>query len=146
MIKKISKKTYHVINEREQLRQFVMYFFVGGFSAFSDLVLLFIFVDLFHIYYLIAASISFTLVTTTAFFLHKNYTFKHKGPTNKLRYLTFIIVALSGLFWSLLFLYIFVSILRIYYLLGAVFVKFIVLAWNFLMNKFVTFRKPTRPT
>jgi putative flippase GtrA len=143
MVKKLGKKTYTYINERENLRQFTIYFFVGGFSAFSDLVLLFIFVDVFHIFYLIAATLSFTIVSTVAFFLHKQYTFQHKSKQNKLRYFVFIVVAVSGLLWSLFFLYLFVSILNMYYLFAAVIVKFIVLGWNFLMNKFVTFRKST---
>ena len=141
MVKRLGRKTYSYINERENLRQFIIYFFVGGFSAFSDLVLLFIFVDIFHIFYLISAAISFTIVSSAAFFLHKNFTFKHRSKQNKLRYILFIIVAISGLLWSLFFLFLFVSILKIYYLFAAIIVKFIVLIWNFLMNKFVTFRK-----
>lgn len=141
MVKKLGKKTYRYINGRENLRQFVVYFFIGGFSALSDLILLFIFVDIFHIFYLTAAALSFTIVSTIAFFLHKNYTFQHKGKKNKLRYVIFIFVAISGLLWSLFFLYLFVSVFNMYYLFAAVIVKFIVLGWNFLMNKFVTFRK-----
>lgn len=141
MITKAGKKTYRFINRYEHLRQFIVYFFIGGLSAVSDLILLFIFVDFFHIFYLVAAALSFSIISTAAFFLHKNYTFKHKDRTSKLRYLIFLVVAGSGLLWSLFFLFLFVSIFKFYYLLAAVIVKFIVLAWNFLMNKFVTFRK-----
>lgn len=141
MIIRLGKKTYRFINSYENLRQFVVYIFIGGLSAVSDLILLFILVDFFNVFYLFAATLSFIIVGTTAFFLHKNYTFKHKNRSGKIRYLIFLIVAGSGLLWSVFFLYIFVSILGLYYLFAAVIVKFIVLAWNFLMNKFVTFRK-----
>lgn len=141
MITKASKKTYHFINRNEHLRQFVVYFFIGGLSAVSDLFLLFIFVDYFHIFYLIAATISFSIISTAAFFLHKNYTFRHKERASKNQYFVFLIVAGSGLLWSLFFLFLFVSVFKLYYLVAAIIVKFIVLAWNFLMNKFVTFHK-----
>lgn len=143
MVKTLSKKTYRLINKNENLRQLVVYLVIGGFSALSDLIILFLFVDFLHIFYLVAASISFTVVSAIAFYLHKNYTFKHKGSDTKLRYLIFLVIAGSGLLWNLFFLYLFVSKLGFHYLIAAIIVKFIVLIWNFLMNKFVTFRKLT---
>lgn len=141
MVTKISKQAYHFINKNENLRQLIVYLLIGGSSALADLILLFVFVDFLHIFYLIAQILSFTVVSTAAFYLHKNYTFQHKGKQNKLRYLIFLIIAGSGLLWSLFFLFIFVSIFKLHYLVAAVIVKFIVLIWNFIMNKFVTFRK-----
>lgn len=141
MIKRIKNKSFHLLNRNENLRQLIVYLFIGGGSALTDLILLFIFVDLFNIYYLIAQTLSFTIVSTVAFFLHKKYTFRHKSKSgDKWRYTLFILIAGTGLLWSLFFLYLFVSVLNLHYLLAAVLVKFIVLVWNFLMNKFVTFR------
>src|SRR3989344_8360217 len=120
MVTRLSKKTYHFINRNQNLRQLVVYLFIGGSSALTDLILLFIFVDFFHIFYLIAQTLSFIIVSTSAFFLHKNYTFQHKGKQNKLRYLIFLIIAGSGLLWSLFFLFIFVSFFKLYYLFAAV--------------------------
>lgn len=141
MIKKISKRTYHLVNKNENLRQLIVYLIIGGASALSDLAILTFLVEFFKIFYLVAATISFVIVATAGFYLHKNYTFRHQGKGNKLRYLVFLLVAGSGLLWSLLFLYLFVSIFKLHYLFAAIIVKFIVLVWNFLMNRFVTFRK-----
>ncbi len=142
MLIKLGKKTYHFLNRYENLRQGIVYLIIGGASALSDLILLFIFVDFLKIYYLIAATISFTLVSTVAFFLHKRFTFRHRGSSNKLRYLMFILTAGSGLLWSIFFLYTFVSNFKLHYLQAAVIVKFIVLIWNFTVNKYLTFRQP----
>ena len=139
MIIRFGKKTYHFINRYENLRQLIVYLFVGGSSALSDLILLFIFVDFLKIHYLLAATLSFTIVSTAAFFLHKNYTFRHKGSQTRLRYLVFLLTAGSGLLWSLSLLLLLVDIFKIHYLIAAVMTKFIVLIWNFLVNKFITF-------
>lgn len=141
MIIRIGKKTYHFINRYENLRQFVVYFFIGGTSALSDLILLFIFVDLFKIYYLIAATLSFIIVASIAFFFHKKFTFRFEGKRNKFRFLIFLFTAGTGLLWSILILFTLVEFFHLWYLLAAVITKFIVLTWNFLVNKFVTFRK-----
>ena|SRR3990167_7230137 len=141
MIIRFGKKTYHFINRYENLRQLVVYLFVGGASALSDLILLFIFVDILKIFYLLSATLSFITVSTAAFFFHKNFTFRHKGKNNKLRYIIFLVTAGSGLFWSLVLLYTFVDIFKLWYLEAAVIIKFIVLTWNFLINKYLTFRK-----
>ena len=141
MLIRLTKKTYRYVNGRENLRQPVTYLFIGGASALSDIILLFILVHFLHIFYLLAATISFLIVSTFGFFLHKNLTFRHKGPNSKLRYFVFIATAGSGLIWSLLLLFAFVDIFKIWYLQAAIMVKFIVLAWNFMVNKFFTFKE-----
>ncbi|OGY24664.1 MAG: hypothetical protein A2172_03675 [Candidatus Woykebacteria bacterium RBG_13_40_15] len=139
MLKAFTFKTFNLINRYEHLRQIIVYLFVGGLSAFLDIVLLFILVDVFHIWYLFAATISFISVSTLGFFLHKRLTFRYQGRRTKLRYVAFLFIAGSGLVWSLVLLYTFVDIFKIWYLFAAIMVKFIVLVWNFLMNKFITF-------
>jgi len=141
MIKSLSLKTYHFINRYEHLRQLIAYLIIGGTCAVLNIILLYIFVDFLKIWYLLAATIAFILVATLGFFLQKKYTFRHTGGRNKLRFLIFIFIAGSGLFWELLLLFTFVELLKMWYLTAAIVIKFIVLVWNFLMNKFVTFRK-----
>jgi len=140
MVKTIALKANQFINRNENLRQSVVYTIIGGICGFFDLVLLFIFVDFLKIWYLLAAAISFILVSIFGFYCHKRFTFRHTGSGTGFRYVIFLLTAGSGLLWNLLLLYISVSILHIWYLLAAAIVKFIVLIWNFLMNKFVTFR------
>lgn len=141
MIIKVGKKAHHFINRYESLRQFTTYFFIGGLSAISDLILLLLFVEVSKLHYLVAASISFITISTIAFFAHKRFTFRFVGNSNKLRYIVFLFTAGSGLLLSIFLLFFIVEVLNIWYLTAAIITKFIVFAWNFLLNKFVTFRK-----
>ena len=140
MIRTTGVRAYNYVKTKEHLRQPLTYTFIGGISGLLDLFFLFILVDLIQIWYLAAAAVSFILVSIFAFYFHKNFTFRHKGKNNKLRYLIFLAVAGSGLIWSLILLFILVDVLGLWYLSAAVIVKFIVLAWNFSVNKFITFR------
>jgi len=141
MVKQLTIRAYNFINQYEHLRQVSVYLIIGGLSAISDIIFLFILVQFFKIWYLLAAAISFSLIATVAFFFHKKFTFRFDGARIKLRYVIFLFTAASGLIWNILILFTFVEIFKIWYLLAAVFTKFIVLVWNFLVNKFITFRK-----
>jgi putative flippase GtrA len=137
---KLIKKTHKKIEKHENARQLVTYFLIGSFNAISDLAILFLLVDFLKIFYLYSQTISFIFVATIAFFLHKNYTFRHKGRNNKLRYIIFLVIASSGLLWNLLLLSIFVEFFKIKYLLAATIIKFIIFLWNYTMNRLITFR------
>ncbi len=139
MFKKLREKTYRFVNRYEQLRQVITYTVVGGFSALLDLILLFILVEAFGMWYLLAAFLSFITVSTIGFFLHKRFTFRHTGGRNKLRYAVFLFVAGSGLVLSMISLFTLVEVFGLWYMLAAVITKFMVLIWNFLTNKFITF-------
>lgn len=141
MVKTLGFKTYDFINRYENLRQIVTFSIIGGFSAVVHLVLLYIFVQFFKIWYLLAAAIAFIIVTTVGFFFQKRYAFRYTRGDNKTRYVIFIFIAGSGILWELSLLFIFVEFFKLWYLEAAVIAKFIVLIWNFLLNKFVTFRQ-----
>ena len=138
LIKK-AVKAYQSLERNENLRQATVYTFIGGIAAILDLFLLFVLVSLLGLYYLLAATISFILVGFFSYYCHKRFTFRHKGGRDEIRFIIFLIIALTGLVWTLALLYLFVDILKFWYLFAAVIVKFIVLVWNFLINKFVTF-------
>lgn len=140
MIKSPISEIYNFVNRYENLRQVIVYLIVGAVAALLDITLIFILVEFLHIWYLLAAVIAFISVATLGFFLHKKFTFRHTGGKNRLRYLIFLFIAGSGILWEVSFLFIFVEFFRIWYLIAAVMTKFIVLSWNFSMNKFITFR------
>jgi putative flippase GtrA len=127
------------LDRYEYARQVLTYLMVGGAAAIADLALLYVLVDLLRIFYLVAAALSFLLVATAAFFCHKRLTFRHRGQNNRLRYVLFLLTAGSGLFWSVLLLYVFVDFFGIWYLEAAIIEKGIVVVWNFLLSKYLTF-------
>ena len=139
MLNLLGSKAYKFIENNENIRQATVYTFIGGIAATLDLFVLFVLVSLLGVYYLLAATISFVSVGFFSYYCHKRFTFRYKGGRDEIRFVIFLIIALTGLVWTLLLLYLFVDTLKFWYLFAAVIVKFIVLVWNFLINKFVTF-------
>lgn len=94
----------------------------------------------FHVYYLHSVVIGFVLVTTAAFFVHKRVTFRCPRSDRFRQYSIFVTLnviglsAYSGLMWAG------VERLRFHYLAVAFVSKFVIFVWNYLANKYVTFR------
>jgi len=140
LIKRINK-AYQLLERKENLRQVTIYIFIGGIAATLDLFLLFVLVTLLGFYYLLAATISFVLLGVFSYYCQKRFTFRHKGGRDEIRFIIFLIIALTSLGWTIVLLHLLVDVLKFWYLEAAVIVKFIVLVWNFLMSKFVIFRQ-----
>jgi putative flippase GtrA len=115
------------------------YLLVGGTCAILDLLLLYTFVNYFHIWYLYAATASFTIVMVLGYFGQKYFSFRNYENNHRKQLTAFIIVALIGLALNATFMFLFVGLMNLWYILASIMTKFIVLIWNFLANKKITF-------
>lgn len=120
--------------------QFLRFFIIGGFAAVLDILLLYVFTDFLGIYYIISSVISFFIVTTLAFFSHKKITFDCDRVDILRQLIVFFGVNIGGLALYIGILYIGTDMLGFYYILVAIVDKFIVLGWNYTLNKLITFR------
>lgn len=125
--------------KKYKLEEFFRYLLIGFVCAISDLFLLYVLVEYFHIWYLAAATISFVIITTTGFFGIKYYTFKNTDKNFHKQVVIFSIIACAGLVINTFFMYFLVSIAGLWYLVSNIITKIIVLIWNFLANKYITF-------
>ncbi len=121
--------------------QFVRFVLVGGLATFIDFFILIFLVEVLSIHYLFSASFSFIVAGMVNFYLSKKWTFKNKNPEYGKQYAVFVVVGIIGLLLNNLILFYLVEYLDIYYIFGKVISTFIVMFWNFLMNKYMTFRK-----
>lgn len=121
-------------------KPFIKYSLVGILGTAIDIGSLFVLVDLFYFPIIPAATISFILATINNFVLNKNWTFRHPSMNYKKLYIKFLIVSLIGLALTLLSMNLFVFVLGIWYILAKALTSMIVLVWNFLANKFWTFK------
>jgi len=128
------------ILQHKKFGEFIRYVIVGGSCAVADLAFLYILVEFFHIWYLFSATLSFITVSSFGYFGQKYFTFKNNSKNYKKQMPVFFVVAGTGLLINSLCMFTFVSILGIWYILSNVITKFIVLIWNFLANKYLTFR------
>lgn len=123
----------------KKYRDLILYGIIGSFTSSLDFVVFTILSQIFGVYYLTANCMSVLVGITTSFLLNRSYNFKVRDKVVQ-RFLIFLSVGLSGLCLSNLILWIGIDQLQgdelIIKLLSIVLVVF----FQFLLNKFVTFR------
>lgn len=119
--------------------QFFRFAGVGAIGTLAHYVLLVMLVEMLRTNEVAASTAGATLGALVNYLLNRRYTFRsekrHSEALTK-----FLIIAALGLTLNSLLMLIFVEILNIYYLLAQVLSTGLVLVWNFLGNRFWTFR------
>lgn len=122
-------------------KQFVKFGVVGIINTTIHLITLFILVEFFAIYYLIASFIAFLFAVTNSFILNTLWTFKKNiGHKTKSRYIKFFVISIIATFLNLIFLYVFTDLLRIWYLFSQIIAIALTLMINFIGNKVWTYK------
>ncbi len=119
----------------------IKYSTVGISGTAVDILVLYFLVDILGLGVILAASISFILAATNNFLWNNIWTFRedvHKRFIS-LRYIRFMIVSVIGLILTIFLMYIFNSILFIWYILAKIMTSIVVLLWNYYANKHWTF-------
>jgi len=144
MLKQIIKLIWHIVWQRIVLRfrQFLKFCLVGTLGAIIDIGGLYVLVEFAGVHYLAGAAISFTLAVINNYFLNKYWTFQNKSKNHAKQFTCFLLVSIGGLLINLGIMYLLVEVFLAWYLLAKIMASIIVLFWNFLMNKHVTFRQP----
>jgi putative flippase GtrA len=135
--KDIFHKIYYLIISFPWLykyRQIVKYLSIGFFGTIIDYGVLLILTEVFGIFYLISACVSYFLGLISNFILNKKYTFKFEN--NKLNYLiktflSYFFVSVSSLIITLLFMSFFVEVLGIYYIISKIIISLIMLFYRY---------------
>ena len=125
-----------------KFRNLILYGIIGSFSSGLDFLIFTFLVQVVELQYIVSNSISVLGGITTSFILNRNYNFKIKDKT-KQRFTIFLTVGLCGLFLSNMILYICIDILNIDKILSKILSIVLVVFFQFIINKYVTF-KPTK--
>jgi putative flippase GtrA len=124
--------------ERSRI-QFFRYFFVGGVSTVVDLVVYGSLLYLFgHAWYLVFAFLGYMVGLVCNHLLCLLWVFERKHSRRK-EYSMVFLIALGGLFWTELFLWLAVDSFGGDPFFSKMGVVFLVLAWNFGMRKLFVF-------
>lgn len=128
---------------RKTVGQFVRFGLVGGFNTVLD----------FSVYYMLtrsssfwgehlvlAAVASFTVGVISSFILNNFWTFRQSAAGWRSRIWKFFIVAVGGVSWNALLLFVFVN-LGMFDLYAKAIATAAVLFWNFTLQKMWTFRE-----
>ena len=122
-------------------KEFVKFAFVGVINTLINMGVLYILVNYFSVYYMVAAILAFLVAVTNSFIMNTLWTFKSDiaDKTHSKLSKFFLISTIAALF-NLLFLYIFTEFLGIWYMLSQLFAIVLTLLINFIGNKLWTYR------
>lgn len=121
--------------------KFVRYSLGWWLAALLDILLLWLFTDIFNIYYLYSAVLSFCFAFSFGYFFQKYITFKNYSKKHILQWWLFLWFQLIGQGIYMVFLWIWVDHLHLYYMYVAIFAKWIAFIWNYISNHYFNFKK-----
>mgnify|MGYP001566205052 CR=1 FL=1 len=116
------------------------FIFSGGMAAFTNLATLFVLVHFFHVWYLMAAVISFIVSVYVSFMMQKFFTFNDQNKSKTRKQATFYLgFQIFNLSLNTLFMYIGVNFLHIQYLIAQVLIAVVMAIYNFFVYKYLVF-------
>ena len=131
-------KHYLLGRARNARVQFFRYFFVGGSSALLDLFIFTLLTVVFDMQYLLAAAIGYGCGLAWNHLLSVLWVFESKHT--RWKEISMVLgIALGGLLWTELILYMLVDMVGMHSLLAKIISQWLVLIWNFSMRKWLVF-------
>lgn len=124
-------------------RNMLLRYFVAGITAAStNIGLLFVFTDIFGVWYLYSSVVAFLLALSLSFTLQKFWTFADK-ETSKIhhQFFKYAITAILGLSFNTVLMFILVDALKVWYILAQIISGFFVMLFNFIAYKFFIFHR-----
>lgn len=125
------------------LNTFIKYGIVGASGTLISMTVLYIFTDIFSIYYLLSGVAAIELSLLNNFFWNDRWTFLHNDHADsfKSRLVNYHIISLSGAVLNIMLLYVLTSILGFYYLLSNIMAICCVFIINYLINTRITWKE-----
>ena len=122
-----------------KFRHLILYGIIGSFTASLDFLVFTLLTRVLDINYLVANCISVLVGITTSFYLNRNYNFKVNDKTAQ-RFSIFLAVGLTGLVMSNCILWVGIDKMHFNESLTKLASIVLVVFFQFLFNKFITFR------
>ena len=124
----------------QRFRNLILYGIIGSFTSALDFAVFTMLSKYIGIHYIVANCISVLVGISTSFALNRSFNFKVKDKTGK-RFIIFLTVGLCGLILSNLILYVGINLLDGDDLIVKLASIVLVVGFQFLLNKFVTFKE-----
>jgi len=140
IIDSIKLRVNNIISEYKFInKRFILYGIIGLSGMTIDFLVFTVFVKVLTINHLISNVISVSLGITNNFFLNRKYNFKiYDKPLS--RFISFYTIGISGLLISTVLIYVFVDILNFPVLSTKLGVILIVVIFQYIGNKNITFK------
>ena len=122
------------------IQRFLKYALCGGSTFLFDLLLLTLFMSVFHWSPAFSAGLGFLIAVSINYNLSRRFVFKGTLRSIHAGYIGFLMIAGSGLLIITTGMYYLVDVLGWNYLLSRVLIAFFTGIWNYLLNLYVNFR------
>lgn len=122
------------------LARFLKYASVGCSTFLFDLFLLYVFIDFFKIYYVLATALAFGVAVSINYFISRRFVFKGTLRSVHAGYGVFLLIAGAGMGAVTGLMVVFVEVFHLPYLPARVIIAGIVGLWNYFMNLYVNFK------
>ena len=122
------------------MSRIIRYLFGGGLATAINIGALFVGVHTFHLYYLTATIIAFSLAVIASFLIQKFFTFKHYATEGvHMQFFIFVVFALLMLGLNTLLMYIAVDMIHLWYILAQIIISAIIACVNYTFFRKVVF-------
>ena len=144
MIQRI-RSTYTSLDERYPTHTKVLRFLIsGGIAVSVDLGLLYLFTDIFGIWYLTSSVFAFILAFFVSFGLQKFWTFRDRERTGMQSQMgLYFFISVSNLGLNTLLVYFGVEVLGLYYLIAQIIASLLIACGSFFIYQRFVFRTET---
>ncbi|MEW8692484.1 MAG: GtrA family protein [Candidatus Thiodiazotropha endolucinida] len=120
--------------------EFFKYLIASGVALVIDVGSLFLLTDIFGFHYLTSATLSFSLGILSIYLFSISWVFsKRRFSEKKIELFLFILIGIVGLLINAFGMYLFTSVIGIYYLYSKAFTTLVVFSWNFGARKLALF-------
>ncbi len=126
---------------RRGVRQFVKFGIVGASSTIIDWGIYLLLTRIFGLFYLMAKILSFGVAVLNSYIWNRRWTFRSNDPRKLKQFIKFLTISMVGLVLNSTIMFIAVSKIKLHDIYGLVLATAIVLIWNFLANKYYTFKE-----
>lgn len=130
-----------LFNNFESLKKPITYLMVSVITTIVDIGFLIILIELVGLYYLFAASISFSIALITKFSLSKYFVFQSRPGNWITQFRKFFTVSLNGMILTNIFMFIGVDILDQPYLYSKLVIVIIIFMYTLFFHNFYSFSK-----
>jgi putative flippase GtrA len=121
--------------------QFLRGIFVGGVCVLSDMLILYLLVELAGMHYLVANTIAFIVGTALNYILSILWVFTSRGDYSRQKeFILFCIIGAAGLVLNSLFMWIFTDGFGLFYMVSKIITVILVYIWNFFSRKYILFK------
>lgn len=109
---------------------------IGVISTAIDFALLYLFTNVFRIYYLLSATLSFSLSLIFNYIFNMRFVFKRKEHMKRqIECIVFVLLSLIGLGINAFLMWILVEYIHVFYMAAKVLATAVVMVWNFVSRK-----------